>query len=100
MTQEVAGVEKSIDFNLHEFANLNYLNKPPKTPPRIKFKYETIQDLYDNWETNVRLAKKFTDDFKEERMKLLKKAEKLCIDLDRRSYNFNDACCLQEFECY
>jgi hypothetical protein len=31
-------------------------------------------------------------------MKLLKKAEKLCVVLDRKSYNFNDACGSQEFE--
>jgi hypothetical protein len=37
------------------------------------------------------LAKNVTEEFKEERMNLLKKGEKLYIDLDRRSYNFNDA---------
>jgi hypothetical protein len=34
--------------------------------PRINFPYMNYHDLYDNWARNAEIAKKFTEDFKEE----------------------------------
>jgi hypothetical protein len=50
-------------------------------------------DLYDNWARNAEIAKKFTEDFKEEWETLCKKIENIYKDLNCWSVNFNDACC-------